>query len=365
MTTTAVSVSSELERLLMEVAKQLQLTETAQRAVRKHYAALSKYLTEGNLARYEPSLYPQGSFRIGTTVRPIGRDEFDLDFIVELMTSPSNDPATVYEVVAVELERYPDHAGRTERKPRCIRLNYPGQYHIDAVPAVPSGRAILIPDKTASGLGWRYTDPKGYVQWFEAAGRAGRAEKYAAVEPLPPEEGLQAKAALQIAVQLLKRHHQLHATAEKLRTPSVVLTTIAGLEAAGHEPLGSCMNDVVHGALDYARSRRHVYHPTAQDEILSEKWNDASVFAQYQSTAELLSKQWEQLVASQGEGLPVTTNLLNSMFGQEPVTRAIKAIGSEDGAMKKAGRLYTGAGGFVSIVPKGQGDRKSTFFGDA
>ena len=36
------------------------------------------------LARHAIEVYPQGSYRIGTTVRPLSEEEFDLDFVVEL-----------------------------------------------------------------------------------------------------------------------------------------------------------------------------------------------------------------------------------------------------------------------------------------
>lgn len=364
---TTPAISADLERLLVEVARQLQLPKTAESALRSEFSKLTRYLTVGNLAGYQPSLYAQGSFRIGTTVRPLGGEEFDLDFIVELLAPPSHDPTHIYELVARELERHPDYRGHIERKDRCIRLSFPGQYHIDVVPAVPAVRdGIEIPDKGADGLSWKYTDPKGYIRWFEAASLPTHLRKeHASVAPLPPEETVLSKTALQVGVQLLKRHHQLHTPEEKLRTPSIVLTTIAGLDAAGHDSLGGCMNDIVAGILVYARTPRHVFHPTAQDEMLSDKWNDSSVFSRYQNTSEKMASQWEQVVSAQGQGIPIVAQLLNEMFGNEIVQRAIKAVGTEAGSMKKQGRLAAGAGGGVSIVAKGRGDKRGTFYGDA
>ena len=185
------------------------------------------------------------------------------------------------------------------------------------------------------------------------------------VEPLPAEESVSSKTALQVGVQLLKRHHQLHSEVEEWRTPSIVLTTIAGNEAPGNELVGDCMNEIVAGAEAYARTPQHVYHPTAQDELLSEKWNDANVYAQFQQTTARMLTQWAEVVSAQGKGLPTIADLLNTMFGEEPVTRAIKAIGTEAGSMKKQGRLSTGVGGAVSIVGKGRGNKKGTFYGDA
>ncbi len=362
------AVSAELERLLTEVASQIQLSSTAQAAVREEFRKLAAHLTNGALAPFRPYLFAQGSFRIGTTVRPLSQEEFDLDFIVELLNPPQGSyPRTVYELVAGEIDSFAGFQGSVERKDRCIRLSYPGNFHIDAVPAIPAEIAgVLIPDKTTSGLEWRHTDPQGYVRWFEDRALPAHLRKYkATIDPLPADESVTAKTPLQIDAQLLKRHHQLHSPDEKLRTPSIVLTTIAGLEAAGHDSLGQCLNDTVAGIEGYARTLRHVYHPTAQDELLSETWNEQTIYAQFQSTTAKMVTQWDQVMAAQGQGIPIIAKLLKEMFGADPVTRAVAALGREAGTMKKAGRLSAGGGGAVSIVAKGRGDKRGTFYGDA
>ena len=49
------------------------------------YEAVCRWLEAqgGAVERHPPSMYPQGSIRIGTTVRTFGRDEHDLDFVCE------------------------------------------------------------------------------------------------------------------------------------------------------------------------------------------------------------------------------------------------------------------------------------------
>lgn len=359
-------ISADLERLLRQIAAQLQLPETTHATVRSHYDALAQYLAEGRLERYSPALFAQGSYRIGTTVKPIGRDEFDLDFIVELTVAGSLEPGDVYELVASEIERNGQYRGRTERKSRCIRISYAGQFHTDVVPAVPdqtSAGAILIPEREGNKMRWRSTDPKGYVRWFEAVSRGRLLEKYAVIEPLPPQGGLAQKTALQVGVQLLKRHHHIHVEDEKLRTPSIVLTTIAGLAAPGVLSLGESMNAIVTGLHDYARSPQHISHPTAPNEILTEKWAEPAIFSAYCAQAEKLAIQWGNLIASTGQGYPATTKLLRQMFGEEPVQLANDILAERRRSVSQDGRLRTAAGGTLIEVPRGQGNPRKTFFG--
>lgn len=364
--TTGVMISSELDRLLREIAAQLQLSETTHSAVRSHYDALAQYLAEGRLAPYSPAVFAQGSYRIGTTVKPIGRDEFDLDFIVELAVASSAEPGDVYELVASEIERNGHYRGKTERKPRCIRISYPGQFHTDVVPAVPDQTdpgKILIPERVGNTMRWRSTDPKGYVRWFEAVSRGRHLDKYAAIEPLPPQGAIGHKTALQVGVQLLKRHHHIHVEDEKVRTPSIVLTTIAGLAAPGLPSLGDSMNAIVAGVHGYAQAPQHIRHPTAPNEVITEKWDDSAVLGAFCAQAQTLSVQWEKLIASTDQGYAATTELLRQMFGEAPVRRAHDVLAERKRSVSQDGRLRTAAGGTLIEVPRGQGNPRKTFFG--
>jgi hypothetical protein len=73
-------------RLLRGIAEQLDLPPSKCEDVEAKYKAVSDWLAqpETMLAPYNPDIYPHGSFRLGTVVRPLGRDEFDLDFVCRL-----------------------------------------------------------------------------------------------------------------------------------------------------------------------------------------------------------------------------------------------------------------------------------------
>jgi hypothetical protein len=81
---TPTTTVNEIDALLSQIAVELQLPTALEKEARAHYHALTRYLAQSSLAGYSPDLYAQGSFRIGTTVKPLAGDEFDLDFVVEL-----------------------------------------------------------------------------------------------------------------------------------------------------------------------------------------------------------------------------------------------------------------------------------------
>jgi hypothetical protein len=66
----------------------LQLTETQHGKVEERYKAIARIIDgpESPFIDIESNLYPQGSMRLGTTVKPIGGPH-DLDFVCEFAVS--------------------------------------------------------------------------------------------------------------------------------------------------------------------------------------------------------------------------------------------------------------------------------------
>src|ERR1044072_8753851 len=83
------SANADLDYLLTEVARALQLTAEQYALAVKHYRAVGIWLAapDSPLFRFRPSIYPQGSMALETTVRPRFRDEYDLDLVCQLLTT--------------------------------------------------------------------------------------------------------------------------------------------------------------------------------------------------------------------------------------------------------------------------------------
>ncbi len=74
------SGEAQLDDLLRRICEELQLPPGRYDQAVARYEAVSGWLeSDGSALRaLSPLMYPQGSMRIGTTVKPIGRDEHDL-----------------------------------------------------------------------------------------------------------------------------------------------------------------------------------------------------------------------------------------------------------------------------------------------
>ena len=74
------------EDILARIAQSLQLDETRRKQMEDTYRAVTTFLSEDEtyFKKLDIDLYAQGSVAIGTTVRPIKGDEFDLDIVLHI-----------------------------------------------------------------------------------------------------------------------------------------------------------------------------------------------------------------------------------------------------------------------------------------
>ena len=83
----------QMSDILEELAKLLDVTEKEFNTIIKSYEAVGTFLAEGSspLRDFSPSIHPQGSFLLGTVVRPISdEDDLDIDLVCELENKPQN-----------------------------------------------------------------------------------------------------------------------------------------------------------------------------------------------------------------------------------------------------------------------------------
>ena len=152
--------SELLDDVLVRLCSILQLSTTQFSLAESHYRAICEWLghEESELNQFNPDLYPQGSFALGTTVKPQIGDEYDVDLVCELNVNYRSLPRPVLLLDLIEKrmrqsDRYRD---RLERKKRCLRVNYEHAFHLDILPACPDPGAgstcLVIPDREVRWL---------------------------------------------------------------------------------------------------------------------------------------------------------------------------------------------------------------------
>ena len=232
---------AELLGVLEHLCQGLELTETQFESAKQHYEAVGTWLADAE----DPMLralviYLQGSTALGTTVKPISRNEHDVDLVGHIADVRSSiAPAVVKKAIGDRLRAHGRYAALLREMPRCWRLDYANEFHLDITPSILNPACILggelVPDKTVKK--WCASNPKGYRALFEkraslrprlrtleaAIEKRLRAE----IEPYPMSSG--PKGILRRVVQILKRHRDCYFldSDPSLAPISVVITTLA------------------------------------------------------------------------------------------------------------------------------------------
>jgi hypothetical protein len=332
------SRTEHIDALLALICEDLQLPPSVHDLAEQRYHAIGAWLgREGSmLAAWRPTIYPQGSFRIGTNLHPLAGDEFDLDLVCELdLGLKPASPLVVLNMVEQRLRQHSSYAGMVERKKRCIRLTYAREFHLDVLPARPTwppdGTQVQIPDRELGA--WLKSNPKGYAAWFESRSKLYfEALHKRAVEPLPDHEHAHEKTTLQRAVQLLKRWRDVcYEQAPQLAPRSIVLTTMAGQWFAGSLSTFNAFGTIV-AAIAQATAQNGapfvVVNPTQPAEVLSEQWRDEPpTYRVFALRIADLHRQWATLQASGTTEQVAAT--LGELFGEHVTQRAFKRLTNE------------------------------------
>src|SRR5690606_20787671 len=90
---------TQLEDTLAKMAEVAELDQTRWNRLKSAYEAISEWLNDDPefFSQVEFEIYPQGSVSIGTTTKPYGKTEFDLDVVVHIKLLSSNyKPETIF-----------------------------------------------------------------------------------------------------------------------------------------------------------------------------------------------------------------------------------------------------------------------------
>lgn len=375
-----------LAGVLELLCRELELTPTQYEDATAKYGAVGRWLNDGLLlARLGPEVFAQGSIRLGTTVRPLGRDEFDVDLVCWLVGGHDGfEPSLVMGLVGDRLREHGTYRDMLEPKNRCWRLNYAGEFHMDITPAVAnsncSNGGLVVPDRELRH--WSPTNPKGYADWFDGQAAAQPAiEKglregvRAGVEPLPDQ--IPFKNVLVRAVQLFKRHRDVWFQGRDSGTApiSIIVTTLAARAYARavasrvYRSEFDLLLEVIHSMPHHVEIRNidgrrkfFVWNPTTDGENFAEKWNQhperADAFFAWSGAA---LDDFRRL--SEASGMETIRKHIAGRFGERESGRAIQSVASAVTAARESGHLRVATGVGLTTGTLGVGVRAHTFYG--
>jgi len=295
--------TNKISMLLEKIAEELDIPESLYLEAKNRYESVGDWLSKGDslLTVYNPEIYPQGSFLLGTVIKPISnKDEYDIDlvcFLADLDKSETSQ-SELKSIVGTRLkendtyERLLDEEGR-----RCWTLNYANEFHMDILPAIADldlqkigglhQDAILITDKKKIDQGdvdWPKSNPKGYAKWFfsrqEVIYMAIKKQLAdllkASIDDIP---NYKVKTPLQRAIQVLKRHRDIFFSRKhsEHKPISIIITTLTAEIYQGQENIYSAIYDILQAINeDIVKQNGNfsIKNPVNRDENFADKWNE-------------------------------------------------------------------------------------------
>jgi Adenylyl/Guanylyl and SMODS C-terminal sensor domain/Second Messenger Oligonucleotide or Dinucleotide Synthetase domain len=279
----------EFAMLLSATANELDIPDELHQEAALKYEEVGIWLAAegGSLANYAPDIYPQGSFRLGTVVRPIdAKCDYDIDLVCVIERQKASiTQVDLKDMIGDRLRENTDYARRLSPSRRCWNLDFPKQFHLDVLPSIPNveqdPNGILLTDTDLKN--WQKSNPIDYADWFYEsmkvqvqAFRESLAKSLSmSVEEVPE---WQVKTPLQRAIQILKRHRDVRFRGDLENRPvSIILTTLAAHAYRGEDNIYDALLRLVTDMpehIEVRSGRWWVQNPVEPGENFADKWNE-------------------------------------------------------------------------------------------
>jgi len=383
--------TQQLGTILDIIAEELDIPDAVYAGIVARYNHLSDWIKMDSEQNYhaDSEIYPQGSIRLGTIIRPVKKgDEYDIDLVYRRdLAKLSITKEDLKKQAGEQLGRYVDHLRRLGREVpelepgrRCWTLNFKGQFHMDVLPAIPDDEAsshnlrdvedgILITDRELRE--WHPSNPKGYANWFIEGQKVILLEQQhlmakaanVQVEDIPVER---VKTPLRRVVQALKRHRDLRYTGNPDHKPiSIIITTLAAKAYESQSDFHEALDGVVRRMPDGIEERDGEYwvaNPINPEENFADKWKDEP--ERVERFFEWLGQVQADIAKAQKQtGLHALAESLEPVFGSEIIAKSLERYGRQTDAAHRSGTLrMAGKTGTLGSIGKVVGN--NTWYGE-
>lgn len=319
MSSTSSSIGYGYNLAIEKLAEELAVPQNRFDQAERRYQDLGDFLHrhDSQVREFNPDVYVQGSFALGTPIKPSSTDEdYDLDIVVAFkdLSKRQISQAELRHLLKEELKAYRKARGiqnEVNESRRCCTLVYAdgAQFHMDVLPAVPNESnmrvvlssyranealaegAIAITDKEKTETyhiitdDWPGSNPRGFAAWFKSrqieqldkrrrAFLDAQGKITASVEDVPV---FRIRTPLQSAIMILKRHRDEWFAEQDhdLKVISVILTTLSTHAYAGESRVSDAIEKILRDMPTHIEDRQGVYwiaNPTDPSENFADRW---------------------------------------------------------------------------------------------
>jgi hypothetical protein len=375
----------QFNEILEELGNTLDVSETQYEAAVKSYQAVGNWLSkeDSSLAPYKPEILPQGSFMLGTMIKPIcDKDDLDIDLVCQLTGKhPDWTQCDLKNKVGDRLKAHSTYKDMLDEEGRrCWTLLYredsekiSERYHMDILPSIVSDNYSIILEKSLSASEiedagklairitctdeenyyeeedpefWLKSNPFGYGKWFLNKASLALYKSFSLNESIAPVPKYQKeKLPLQRVVQILKRHRDMMFNGHKHKPISIIITTLAAKAYEKETDVINALINIVDRMPDFIEERysekhgkviKWITNPVDEEENFADRWvNEPKREENFYKWMKQVKLDLQNASIQRG-----TQNLMESLskaFGEAEIQKTFSNIGNRAKELTKQG----------------------------
>ena len=245
----------------------------------------------------------QGSYALGTIIKPVKGREYDADILVHMRECPGKEPKDYIRDVYKRLKRDKDYSDKVHLATRCAYIEYAGDFHMDIVPCITKGKQIFIFNDRDNKI--EVTDGTGYRDWLNQKNEITNGQ-------------------LRNVTKLLKylRDHKNNFTVK-----SILLTTLVGLHVHDNEVGSKSYKDTptalrtiskrINSFLQSHKRMPTIRNPALRSEKFTRRW-DQKKYSQFRKMFNVYNGKINEAfdVTDPDESIAKWQKLFGRNFGQ-------------------------------------------------
>ena len=307
------------EDVLKAIVDEISIPDGYVEKARTRYKSIGTWFDRpaSSIKHLNPKIHAQGSFALGTVIRPLDdADEYDVDLVCRLEKGSrhSMSQADLKAAIGVEIIAYARANGMKnfpEDGRRCWTMEYADEarFHMDILPGIPDQEGFLMEmtarghqngayELASSALGitdkkhpqyrlkgglWLVSNPEGYIKWFRSRqvevllremklteARTGMV--FASVEDFPNHR---VRTPLQDAIKILKRHRDAMFKGDENKPISIIISTLAAHAYGNQTTIAETLKAILPAMktqIDPLGQNAVIANPSYPAENFADKW---------------------------------------------------------------------------------------------
>ena len=371
-----------IDRMYRKIAAEIEISPTEADKAKESYEAVGKFLNN-NIKQYDIRVFPQGSFRLGTVIKPISdKDEYDID-LVATIDNKFTSAKELKNIVGDVLKASDRYSKKIEEGKRCWTIEYAesANYHMDILPTMRSNtysdtKELIMTHKEDENSEYEFkqTNPEAYYDWFLKRMEEEKkklTEDYAIRNKLEivdvPEYKI--KTTLQIAIEILKRYRDIKfQEMPDIKPISIILTTLMAKIYTGKENVYELIEKFSKEYPMYLEKDANgdilIKNPVNESENFADKWpkypERKVVFFQFMN--ELKEDLVVNSILLEGN-MREQADTYKKLFGENMVNRVYENIANETRIERENSNIYLKENGNITMQKTNVNVRNHNFYG--